>query len=131
MFTDEILLEDIWMHLKTALDCSIEALCVLLFNPDLHLHRSLLHTDKCFKTTCSCLLTQLGICINKKDLNLSIPDTKREHFLTILSTSWNSSRKRFTLREVASLLALTSNLALTTQWVEYTCITLQQALLSY
>ena len=127
IFTDDNLLACVWMHLKTGLDCSVESLFMLLGNPESNLHRSPLTTDKNVKNMFSCLCTQLGTRINTRDLALRIPDTKRADLETILLTNWNSSRKRFTLREVASLLELVCNLALTTQWVKSTCIVMQHA----
>ena len=116
------------MYLNPALACSIEALCILLGNPELYLRRSPLFMDRHFKTTWSRLRTQLGACINIIELTLRIRDTKRADLVTIMSTTWNSSQKRFTLREEFSLLGLVSNLALTTQWVKCTFIALQQAI---
>ena len=122
------MLAEIWEHLKTALSFGNELSYMLLGEPELILHLSPLSMDKCFKTTCSCIHTQLGSCTNTRNLNLNILDIKRQDLVKILLTTWNNSRKRFTLREVASLLGLVSNLALTTQWVKHTHIALQNSL---
>ena len=78
MFSDDNILVDIWVHLKPALDYSIEALSVLLGNPEFHLFRSLLSMEKCFNTKFPYLHTQLGVYINTRNIYLRIPDTKRK-----------------------------------------------------
>ena len=120
MTADENLLVDIWVHLKPSLDCSLEVLCMLLGNPELCLRPSPLSMDKHFKTTCSYLRTHVTACIETRDFTLIIADTKHKDLVTIILTTWNISRKSATLYEVASLLGLVSNLALTTQWVKHT-----------
>ena len=114
IFVDNNLLAGIWVRLKPDLACSVEALHVLLDNPESHLRRSLLCMEIFFKTTCSCVRTQLVTCIKTMDLTLIITDTKHVDLVTIMWTTWNSSRKIFTLREVASLLGIAPNLSLTT-----------------
>ena len=114
LFADDNLLDNIWLHLKSALDRRIEASCMLLGNHELYLRRSPLSMVKCLKTTLSCLRTQLRACMNTIDLALSIADSKREDLVTITLTTWKISQKIFTLREVASLLGIVSNLSLTT-----------------
>ena len=47
--------------------------------------------------------------------------------MRVLLATWNSQRKRFTLREIASLLGLVSNLVLAKQWITFTCIALKHA----
>ena len=54
-----------------------------------------------------------------------MPKNKRKYLVSILLTTWNSSRKSFTLRERASFLGLVSNPYPTTQWVKHTFIALQ------
>ena len=125
MLVYENSLADIWENLKPSLSCRIYSACMLLDEPELHFRQSSLHMGKHFKTMCSSLRTQLGVCIKTRNLTLSIPDTKRNALVTILLTTWNSSRKRSTIHEVASLLGLASNLALTTQWAKHTCVVLQ------
>ena len=63
---------------------------------------------------------KLGVLIRTRDLTLSNPDEKCNNLVAILLTKWHSSRKRFTMREVASLLGLVANLYLTTQWSKHT-----------
>ena len=72
IFVEDNLLADIWVHLKPALAYSIEALYTLLVNPKSRLRKSLLSMEKCFKTSCSCLRTQLGACTRTRDLTLRI-----------------------------------------------------------
>ena len=86
---------------------------------------SLLSMQNHLKNTFSYIHTQLGALINNRNLILSTLDKKWEGVVRILLTTWNSSRKRLTLREIASLLRLVSNLALTTQWRKFTFIALQ------
>ena len=100
---------------------------MILGEPDLKLRRSPLSIDECFKTKCSCIRTQLGVCINTINLTLSIPDNKHQDLVKILVTTWSSSRKNFALRGVDSLLGLVLNFALATQWVKYACISLHHA----
>ena len=53
---------------------------------------------------------QPGILINTRILTLSIPDNKRETLIKIILTTWHNTRKRFTLREIASLFGLVAYL---------------------
>ena len=96
---------------------------MILGNPELNLRRSPLSMRKHFKKTCSCVHAQLVVCINTRNLTLSVQHTKR-----VVSTTWNSSRKRFTLREEVFLLGIVHDLVLNAQWAKHTCITLQHAI---
>ena len=90
MFVDNNLLADIWMHLKPALTCRIEALCMILGNRELHLHRITLSIEKYFKAMHSHVHTHLGMYIKTRDLTLIIPDIKHSELVTILLNTWNS-----------------------------------------
>ena len=104
------------------LACSIECLHMLLGEPDFKIYRNPLSIENQFKITCSYLHTHLGVFANVRHLTLSTLDNKHQCLVKILLTTWNGSRKRFALDEVALLLWLASILALTTQWVNHTCI---------
>ena len=83
--------------------------------------------DKHFKPTFSCLFTQLGVLVNTRNLALSMPYNNNQDLVKNMLNTWNSSRKRLTLHEVASLLGLLSILTLTTHWIKCYCITLQHS----
>ena len=104
LFVDDILLASIWARLKIALACRVESLCALLGSPELCFHRRTLPMEKNFKITCSRAHTQFLMRISTRDLTLGNPGTKRADLVTFLSTAWNSSRKRLTLRKADSLL---------------------------
>ena len=78
--------------------------------------------ENCFKPMHSCTCAQLVIIINTRHLTINILDNKRKDLVKILLTTWSSSRKSITLRDIASILGLVSNLNLTKQWVKCTCI---------
>ena len=117
MLVEDILLAEIWAHLKLELARSIESLYMIIGEIDLQVRRSPLSMVKYFKLMCSYVHAQLGVLVNARNLALSTSDNERKCLVSILLTTWNSSRKRFTLREIASLLGLTTSLALATQWV--------------
>ena len=107
------------------LSCSIESSRVIIGEPYFQVHQSLLSMDKYFKTTWFYLHSQIGLFINSRNLTLRTQDIKCQYLVKILLNTWNVSCKRFTLHEVASIFGIASNLALTTQWVKQTHISLQ------
>ena len=116
ILAEDNLLEDIWEKIKPALVFSIKYFRMLLGEQDLQLRRSPLCMDKHFKTKCSYLQTQLGVLISTRNLALSMPENKHQDLVKIILTTWNSSRKKLTLHEVASFLGLASNMSLTKEW---------------
>ena len=85
--------------------------------------------DKCYVILCSYLCEWLGNLINTRKLTISTPKGKYEELTRILLTTWNSYCKRFTLREVTSILRLVPNSTLYTQWIKHSYIALQHAAL--
>ena len=88
------------------------------------LYNSPLSMTKYNERECSYVHKQLGILVNTRELTIGIPDDKRNTLEQALRNTWHPWRKRFTLREVASLIGLVSNLALTTSLVKCTFIAL-------
>lgn len=69
----------------------------------------------------------LGILVNARIPRLRIPYDKSKCLVNILLATWSNQRERFTLRELSSLFGLATNLALATQQVKHTFVTLQCA----
>ena len=114
MFVDDNMIADVWPHLRPAMATSAEELFILLGELDTRMRISTLSMTKCMESECSHVHKQLGILINTHQLIVGIPDDKRIALEHTLRHMWHNQRKSFTLREIASLLGLVSNLALTT-----------------
>jgi len=128
MYVDDNLLVDIWGYLKPALAASIEALFVLLGFPDESLRKSSLSMEKYVDSLCSYSRAQLARQVNTRDLNISIPPTKREEILQTLRTTWHKKRKSFILREGASLLGMLQFLSQSYLFGHYLYISLQHSI---
>ena len=124
MFVNNNLLANIQLHLRLALATSAEALFTLFSKLDTSQQISPLSITKYTDSDCSHVHEQLSILINTRQLTTSIPVNKCTVLKHILHYTWYNKCKSFTLGEIASLLGLVSNLALTTSQAKYTCITL-------
>ena len=118
------IISDVKKKLKSDLACRTESLFMTLSKPHMKVRRSPLSMEKHYKKMCSYTHKKLGILINTRRITFRIPDNKHKDLIKIMLTTWNSSRKRLKLREVASLLRLVENLTLETQRVKRACIAL-------
>ena len=87
MFVDDNLMANIWRFLRPALAASVEALFIILGEPDEKLRKSPLSMDKYYESRCSHSRKQLGYLINTRLLTVSITAERRAEILDILTTT--------------------------------------------
>eukprot|EP00978_Attheya_sp_CCMP212_P037556 scaffold178364_cov47-Attheya_sp.AAC.1 len=106
---------------------SIESLLIILgFSSETDKRRFALSLDKYFKTMCSFEREQLGLLVNTRDMIVSLPQSKIEKLITILS-NWHSGRKSYTLREIAKLTGGLLHAAQIVPWAKYLFIAIQDS----
>ena len=126
ILVDVNLLADTWAYLLPVISTSADALFTLLGQQQHRLRNSPLSMDEHKESECSYVRRQIGILVNTRELTIGVLDHKWNALEHTLRTIWNPRRRRFMLREIAFLLGLASNLALTTSWGKHTCISLQR-----
>ena len=94
-----------------AIAAAIEAIFVLLGSPDLKFREMALSFKKFKGMLVSSTRTQLGMTIDTRLMECSVPETYLIRVRTLLKEHWHTNRKRFTVHEGAVLCGIIGYLA--------------------
>ena len=90
-FVDDTLMADIRRHILTAIAASVEALFIM-FGRDSPYRRSFLSIDKFLRARCSYVKDQLGLTINTRSMEVSLPQDKLDRLRKVLNSTWHPAR---------------------------------------
>ena len=117
-FVDDALMADIRRRITYAMAASIEALYVILGDPDESIRRNALSLDKFFEAICSPIKVQLGLQFDTRAMTISLTDEQKDKMLKELK-NWHSKRQSFTAIQAARLVGQLQHMASVTQWAKF------------
>ena len=110
-----------------AIHASLQALCMIFGYPSTE-RPAALNIEKFQAVQCSEIQTQLGIEINSRKLEITLPTQKFNQIHKLLTGTWHTSRRQFRPLEAAQLLGLLRHAVAVSWWGKYTFMALQAAL---
>ena len=115
-FVDDSLMADIRRHILTSMAASIESLFLCMGPLEEKFRRSPLSMDKYSAFPCSWEKVQLGLLINTRKMNITLPSDKMKRLVDTLKNTWHKSRKSFTLLEGVTLLGHLEHACMVCSW---------------
>ena len=103
-FVDDNHMADIERYIRRAIAASIEALFIIVGQPDEAVRKLPLSMDKFYQSMCSFDRVQLGKQVNTRRLVVGLPPQKRALLLKVLREKWHARRRSFVALEAAQLI---------------------------
>ena len=126
MFVDDNHMADIGTNIKQAMAGSIESIFDVLGFPKPIIRRDAISWDKYDHANCSWRKQQLGLIIDTCQMIVELPEDKLDDLCEILA-HWHSSRKSFTVLQIAQLLGKLEYAAKVAPWLRFLCISLRDS----
>ena len=114
--------------MKQCMAASLEALFRVMGFDKPEIRRSNVSVEKYFKLTISHYQTQLGLDVDTRTMQVSLPDSKESPLLDILK-HWHAQRKSFVIKEASSLLGKLNHAAKVAPWARFLFIQIRISLL--
>ena len=126
-FVDDTCLAEVRSEMPKAIHASLQALFMVFGYPDEQRPGSL-NVRKFKAVSCSEVQTQLGIVVDSRRMEITLPAKKFERLRSVLTKVWHRRRRRFKPLEAAQLLGLLRHAVAVAWWGKYTFLALQAAL---
>jgi hypothetical protein len=104
-------------HMEQVLAALIEAIFAIMGKPDTTVCQCPLAMDKWLELVVAPKQRMLGLIINTNNLTVGIPPDYVAEVLDLISTTWHSHRRRFTIREAQKLMGKLGHLVEGAHWV--------------
>jgi hypothetical protein len=104
-------------HIKMVLAATIEAIFIVMGEPDVTVRQCPLAMDKWFELVFGPKQTMLGLIIDTNRLTVAIPPKYLQEVLKLLNSTWHPNRRRFKVSEAPKLTGKLARLAEGANWV--------------
>ena len=126
MYVDDNLYAATREYIALAIAASIESNYIVFGRPDNSSRRDTINDEKFYSTKCSPVRRQLGLIVDSTELMVRIPDDKLDA-IRVAIEGFHGARRRFTLREGASLVGSLGHIACSCPWIRHLSILLRRS----
>ena len=126
-FVDDTCLAEVRSEMPKAIHASLQALFMIFGYPD-EARPGSLNVRKFQAVSCKEVQTQLGISVDSRRMEVTLPNKKFQRIRSVLTNTWHRKRKRFRPLEAAQLLGLLRHAVAVAWWGKFTFLALQAAL---
>jgi len=127
-FVDDNTIAEVRPRMRQAMAASAESLFHLIGHPDTTQRRSPLSMEKYYQAQCSHVKKQLGYLIDTRTMTVSFP-TEKFNLITSTLSHWHAKRKKYTLKEAATLAGCLEFFASISTWIRFITTSLKHSIL--